>query len=421
MYPSKLCVAFLLLISLRRNPSPTADTKPTVGGNCHNASMLTTFAVGGYRSLVDVIVPLGQLTVISGANGTGKSNLYRALRLLASAGEGRIVGAIAREGGLESALWAGPEVPGGQGGPRSRPVSLRLGYSSDEYGYLTDLGLPQVDPARSFFTRDPEVKREQVFVGPFARPASVLVDRTRAAVRVRENTGWRALPQMLGPGQSVLLDLEDATALPDTLRVRHRMAQWRFYDHFRTDPDAPSRAPQVGTRTRWLSGNGADLAAVWATAIESAQDRELNGAVADAFPGSRVSIDASGGVFRLLLEQPGLLRPMTTAELSDGTLRYLLLCAALLPTDPPPLIVVNEPEASLHESLIPALGQLIATAARRTQVIVVTHSRVLHRSLAEAGIGSGEHSSIELASDGTGTQVAGQGILDVPRWEWPKR
>ncbi|WP_053386187.1 AAA family ATPase [Leucobacter japonicus] len=390
--------------------------------------MLSTFAVAGYRSLVDVIVPLSQLTVVSGANGTGKSNLYRALRLLAAAGEGRIVGAIAREGGLESALWAGPEVPGGQGGSRSRPVSLQLGYSSDEYGYLTDLGLPQVDPERSFFRRDPEVKREQVFVGPFARPASVLVDRTRAAVRVRDNgSGWRALPQMLGPGQSVLLDLEDATALPDTLRVRHRMAQWRFYDHFRTDPEAPSRAPQVGTRTRWLSDDGSDLAAVWATAIESGQDRDLNGAVADAFPGSRVSIEVSHGVFRVQFEQPGLLRPMTTAELSDGTLRYLLLCAALLPTDPPPLIVVNEPEASLHESLIPALGQLIAMAARRTQVIVVTHSRVLQRSLAEAGIGAasaagGEAlSMIELTSDGLGTQVAGQGLLDVPRWEWPKR
>ncbi|MEJ6488620.1 AAA family ATPase [Leucobacter sp. USCH14] len=381
--------------------------------------MLTTFAVSGYRSLVELIVPLDQLTVVSGANGTGKSNLYRAMRLLAAAGEGRIIGSVAREGGLASALWAGPEVPRRASGPVQgaaprRPVSLRLGFSSDEFGYLTDLGLPQVDSGRSFFRQDPEVKREQVFVGPFARPASVIVDRTRSAVRVRD-TEWRMLSQTLGPGQSVLLDLEDATALPDTLRLRHRMAQWRFYDHFRTDRDAPARAPQVGTRTRWLSDDGADLAAVWATAIEAAQDRDLAGAVGDAFPGSRVSIDVTAGVFRLMLSQPGLLRPLSTAELSDGTLRYLLLCAALLPADPPPLIVVNEPEASLHESLIPPLAALIEAAARRTQVIVVTHSSVLRRALEDAG------SSIELVSDGLGTEVAGQGLLDVPRWEWPKR
>ena len=379
--------------------------------------MLTTFAVSGYRSIVDLVLPLDGLTVVSGANGTGKSNLYRALRLLAAAGEGRTVGAIAREGGLSSVLWAGPEHPGrggGQGTVRKRPISVRLGFGSDGFGYLTDLGLPQVDPARSFFTRDPEIKREQVFTGPFARPASVLIDRTRAAVRVRDD-GWRSVPQTLAPGQSVLLDLEDPSALPEILRLRQGMAQWRFYDHFRADRDAPARRPQVGTRTRWLSDDGADLAAVWATTIESGQSGPLASAVADAFPGSSVDIDVADGVFRLLFSQRGLLRPLTAAELSDGTLRYLLLCAALLPADPPPLIVVNEPEASLHEDLIAPLGALIAEAAQRTQVVVVTHSTALRRALEPRG------SAVELVSSGLGTQVLGQGLLDAPPWHWPSR
>jgi len=54
-------------------------------------------------------VPLGELTLVTGANGSGKSNLYRALRLLAEAAQGGIVGTLAREGGLDSTLWAGPE------------------------------------------------------------------------------------------------------------------------------------------------------------------------------------------------------------------------------------------------------------------------------------------------------------------------
>ncbi|UOQ59489.1 AAA family ATPase [Leucobacter rhizosphaerae] len=381
--------------------------------------MLTTFAVSGYRSLVDVVLPLEELTVISGANGTGKSNVYRALRLLAAAGEGRTVGAIAREGGLASVLWAGPETPrktNAQGTRRTKPVSLRLGYGSDEFGYLTDLGLPQVDPGRSFFVLDPEIKREQVFTGPFARPASVIIDRTRAAVRVRgDGGGWRTVPQTLDPSQSLLRDLDDGDSLPEVLRLRHRMAQWRFYDHFRTDPDAPSRRAQVGTRTRWLSDDGADLAAVWATARESGDDRGLTRAVDHAFPGSSVEIEANNGVFQLLLHQPGLLRPLRTGELSDGTLRYLLLCAALLPANPPPLIVINEPESSLHMSLLEPLAALIADAAARTQVIVVTHSPELRRRLEPSG------ASIELLSEGEGTHIAGQGLLDVPRWHWPSR
>ncbi len=50
--------------------------------------MLSTIAIRGYRSLRDITVPLGDLTVITGANGTGKSSVYRALRLLADCGRG---------------------------------------------------------------------------------------------------------------------------------------------------------------------------------------------------------------------------------------------------------------------------------------------------------------------------------------------
>ena len=70
--------------------------------------MITTVAVQNYRSLHDLRVPLGRLTVVTGANGTGKSNLYRALRLLAACAEGQVIGSLAREGGLPSTLWAGP-------------------------------------------------------------------------------------------------------------------------------------------------------------------------------------------------------------------------------------------------------------------------------------------------------------------------
>lgn len=380
--------------------------------------MLTTLAVAGYRSLVDVVVPLHPLTVVTGANGAGKSNLYRALRLLADCGHGRAISAIAREGGLDSVLWAGPETPqgaGAQGTVRARPVSVRLGVAADELGYIIDLGLPQTD-GRSLFTRDPEIKREQVFSGPFARPGTLVVDRQRGGVRVRGDDGWESLSQMMGPGQSVLLDLADGTALWESVSLRHRLASWRFYDHFRTDAAAPARMPQVGTRTRWLSGDGADLAAVWATTAEAGRGAPLDAAVDRAFPGSRVRVAVSEGGFRLQLEQPGLLRPLDAAELSDGTLRFLLWCAALLPADPPPLLVVNEPESSLHESLIEPLGALLATAAAQTQVIVVTHSPELRRALSAAG---GE--IVELESEGYGTTVRDQLPLERPSWHWPSR
>ena len=71
--------------------------------------MLHTLAVANYRSINSLILPLGRLNLITGANGSGKSNLYRALRLLAETAQGGVVNALAREGGLESSFWAGPE------------------------------------------------------------------------------------------------------------------------------------------------------------------------------------------------------------------------------------------------------------------------------------------------------------------------
>src|SRR6202166_1381741 len=99
--------------------------------------MITKVAISGYRSLRDVRLALGALNVVTGANGSGKSSLYRALRLLADVAQGRIIQSLAGEGGLHSTLWAGPEsfarsVKRGehpvQGTVRKASVSLKLGF-----------------------------------------------------------------------------------------------------------------------------------------------------------------------------------------------------------------------------------------------------------------------------------------------------
>jgi predicted ATPase len=113
--------------------------------------MLLAVAISNYRSLRKLTVPLQRLNLITGANGSGKSNFYRALRLLADTAQGRVVPSLAREGGLQSTLWAGPEsiansVRRGEhpveGTRRNHPVNLRMGFASDDLGYLIDLGLP---------------------------------------------------------------------------------------------------------------------------------------------------------------------------------------------------------------------------------------------------------------------------------------
>jgi len=70
-----------------------------------------------------------------------------------------------------------------QGTKRKQPVSLRLGFASEQFGYAIDLGLPT--PSSSAFALDPEIKRECVWNGEILRPASLLVDRRGPLVRTR--------------------------------------------------------------------------------------------------------------------------------------------------------------------------------------------------------------------------------------------
>lgn len=386
--------------------------------------MLSTLAIANYRSLRELVVPMGRLNVVTGANGSGKSNLYRALRLLAQTAQGGVVTALAREGGLESTLWAGPETISArmkrgevpiQGGPRTAPVSLRLGFAGDEFGYAIDLGLPT--PSLSMFAHDPEIKREAIWSGPFLRSSNLLVDRRGPMARVREGRGWRVAAEHLSAFDSVFAQIADPRAAPEVLSLRETIRGWRFYDHFRSDAQAPARQPQLGTRTPVLSHDGRDLAAAWRTIVEIGDPRALAEAVDDAFPGARVEVDGEGGRFALRLFQHGLLRPLSAAELSDGTLRYLLWIAALHTPRPPPLMVLNEPETSLHPDLLPALARLIAHASRRTQVWVVSHaSRLISALEAED-----DCNSLHLEKQFSQTGIAGQGMLDAPAWYWPER
>jgi predicted ATPase len=384
--------------------------------------VLTTLAVENYRSLRQLVLPLRQLTVVTGGNGTGKSSLYRALRLLANAARGGAIAALAREGGLPSTLWAGPEKIGKavregvhpvQGTVRTTVIALRLGFATDEFSFAMDLGLPQ--PSNSAFARDPEIKCEVVWAGPLLRPAAVLVERRGPTIRLRERGGgWQVVPQVLQPYESMLNEFADPERAPELLTLRERIRSWRFYDHLRTDADAPARRSHVGTRTPVLGHDGADLAAALQTIREIGDPAALDAAIDRAFPGSSIEIVAHEGRFEIAFRQHGLLRPLGTAELSDGTLRYLLWVAALLSPRPPETMILNEPETSLHPQLLGPLAELIVAASARTQVIAVTHARPLVSAL------DGAH-TIELVKEFGETRVEGQDRLDQPAWVWPKR
>jgi predicted ATPase len=387
--------------------------------------VLTTVAVENYRSLRRLVVPLRRLNVVTGHNGSGKSNVYRALRVLADSASNGAVAALAREGGLSSTMWAGPAVIGksvrqgqhrAQGTVRKESVGLKLGFAGDDFGYAIDLGLPS--EAKTAFALDPEVKVEALWVGPVWRKATVIAQRGGPTAWVCDGDGnQHVIADVLRPFDSMLSELADPVRAPELMEMRERTRGWRFYDHLRTDADAPARQSRIGTRTTILGHDGADLAAALQTIHEIGDSAALSQAIDSAFEGSRIEIRNLDGRFDLSLQQPGMLRPLGAAELSDGTLRYLLWAAALLSPRPSQLLVLNEPETSLHPDLLPALAALIAGAAERSQIVVVTHSEPLVAALQ----GASDVHTVRLTKELGETRIVGQGLLDEPPWHWPPR
>jgi predicted ATPase len=393
--------------------------------------VLRTLAIENYRSLRRLVLPLTSLNVVTGANGSGKSSLYRSLRLLADGARNGMVAALAREGGLPSTLWAGPEVIGRavrdgrypvQGtASRGQSVALRLGFGEDDFGYAIDLGLPTETAAATAFSRDPVIKRECIWSGPILRPSTVLCDRLGGFVRVRGDDGGWSAPFPIREYDSMLSEFADPERAPELVSLRDRIRSWRFYDQFRTDLGAPARGSQIGTRTPVLSHDGSDLAAALQTIREIGDPAAVDAAVDAAFPGSSLRIAAvADGRLSVQLHQHGLLRPLEAAELSDGTLRYLLWIAALLSPRPASLLVLNEPETSLHPDLLAPLGQLISQAAARTQIITVSHARPLIDAVTAAA-DSTALTAIELVKEFGETGVRDREPFDGPSWAWPKR
>lgn len=334
--------------------------------------MIEHIQITGFRSVRSLTLQLGQLNVISGPNGCGKSNLYKAVRLLHDAASGRLSLALAEEGGIQKAMWAGGLRRGDRRGDAKR---LKLAVQMDDFDYQMEVGFPE-PLETSLFNLDPLVKEERLWLsGHQRRPSSCIMERRNQTAFLHNVEGDRvAYPASLHQEESLFGQLGEPHRYPEISQMRERLRQWRFYHEFAVWPGSPIRAPQVGIRSPILSHDGSNLAAAWATIVERGHHELLFRVVAEAFPDSEFHVQAQGGRFQMLMSRQGILRPLESAEFSDGTLRFLCLVVALLSPRPPQFMALNEPENSLHEDLLPALAMLIAEASQFSQLWITSHS-----------------------------------------------
>lgn len=344
------------------------------------------FSASGYRSLQQISYPISRLDVFVGANGVGKSNLYRGLELLRCAAANTLGAQVAAEG-LAAAMWAGAR-------PRNKPAEMTFAVTLDApdrvdatLRYEVTVGYPA--PTMAAFMFEPQVKSEALTYAAAGRRVR-LAERTRDSVMARGEDGRPVQVDLdLLPSETMLGRLEDPARYPALDQVRRTLLSWRFYHDLRTDAGSPLRAPCVAVATPNLASDGSNLAAVFATLAHIRQDTtDLDALIAATFPGARLVVPPPDRAASFGMTFPDFpQRLFEAAELSDGTLRFLALAGALMAYRLPPFIALNEPESSLHPDLMEPLGRLVALAAERTQVWLVTHSERLAAAIADSGAG----------------------------------
>ncbi len=339
--------------------------------------MLKSISIQNFRSIRQLDVELGQLNIIYGANGVGKSNLYKALFLLYNAALGQLPQTLVKEGGFPQMMWAG------EMGKRDKTKGARrmvLAVDTDHFEYELQLGYPDLAPdSATFFKYDPIVKEESIWLSSYKRrPSAQIMLRKNQTVFMKNIHGEKtAYTASLYENESIFGQLADPHLYPEVSQMREIFKQWRFYHEFAVWSGSAVRQPQIGFRAPVLADDGHNLAAAFQTIIEIGDDDLLRQVLAQAFPDSDFYVEVQQGFFHLLMQRDKILRPLSANEFSDGTLRFLCLAVALLSPRPPQFIALNEPENSLHPDMLPALARLIAEASRYSQIWLTTHSRLL--------------------------------------------
>ena len=340
--------------------------------------MIQKLQIKGFRSLRDVTWEPGKLNVVIGPNGSGKSNLLRALSLLQRSAQGELADSVLHQGGIAPLLWDGQAQELGWV-VKTDPVDPKLDPERDALTYellLRQLGATsayrvEYELLGNYYRKDRGQKPEPYKFLERHPGHAVTFDPQERALVAHEGS--------VPDAQSLLSLIAGPFGNPIVLTFRDRLASWGIYHDLHVDQDAPIRQPAVARLEKRVAADGQNLIPVLHTlystsrAFKNDVDMAMRTAFGDDFEDLTFPPAADQRV-QLRLRWRSLKSAQSAADLSDGTIRFLLLLAILANPEPESLIAIDEPEVGLHPGMLPIVAEFACEAARRTQVILTTHS-----------------------------------------------
>ncbi len=311
---------------------------------------LKSLSVKGFRSIAALEdFKLNRLNILIGANGSGKSNFIGLFDFLGELIRKNLGLATADAGGAETFLHLGSRVT------PELEVSLRFGQNGYDFRLK-----PNVED-RFYFSYE-----AALYDGPYGKSKSE----------------WRA-----GGSEARLPDLRDARGtwganygVPHY--VHDAISSWTVYHFHDTSSHSPARRPGAINDNERLRHDASNLAAVLyrmqeTRSPELARIRDAVRLAAPFFHDFKLRPNPlSPEIIQLEWLQQGSDYPFRASQLSDGTLRFICLCTALLQPALPATLLFDEPELGLHPSALSVLAALFKSAAAGSwrQLVATTQS-----------------------------------------------
>ena len=329
-------------------------------------------------------LPMERLNVLIGPNGSGKSNFIEALALLQAAPHD-LSAPVRRVGGISEWLWKGDS---------EREIATVEAVVS----YLNRLA-----PLRHTILMVRQGERFEVgYENIVEERIGTDADKSNANVYYRTNgdtVELSAVPEELGGrrvmrsldratvrrGESILSQREDPDIYPEISGLQTQYRRIAMYRNWEFGPDAGlRRSPRADEPSTFLTERGENLPLVLST-LRGRQRQAFVRSLQQLYDGiDNFQVEVRGGRAELFIVERGAgERYIPASRLSDGTLRYMALAAILMDPEPPPLVVIEEPELGLHPDVVLSISEMLIKASQRTQLVVTTHSTGLIDALSD--------------------------------------
>ncbi len=344
--------------------------------------MIKSIKITNFFSFIgNVVFPHKTETILVGINGSGKSNFFKAIKLLKEGVSGLGFKRLIYE------IWGGYDSISNFN-LANNSDSISIEYELDcqvlkNYGFqftenvFYKITIKRIHNTANYFIDEliylPHPNRKPSIYLEFSNGKGVILEGKTDESELKT----KLVNYHLDSQESALRSVSDPDRYFALSTIKNSIDDWIIYDYFDTSPQSKIRQPMLPTSEKRLLPDGSNLPQILNTIKINDKSsfnkiKELLNHINPQYSG--FDFNNVGVNIELMLEESHLNKSVHVTHISDGTLRFLCLLAICYNSKRGNLICIDEPELGLHPDMISTITDAIKYASQSSQIVIATHS-----------------------------------------------